>query len=146
MPDQIVSRARVELAALTRTDRLRRRTADRIRARLDQCMLARLRRETAADPRRLARRMRELDRQWNVERILERAAAVVALTGVGLGLAVDRRFFMLPAVVLAMSLQQSAAGWSAPAAILRRFGLHTRREIDTEKHAIQQLRAAAAQS
>jgi hypothetical protein len=146
MLDSIVSRARAELETLTRTDRVRQRTADRIRARLDQRMLARLRRETAADPRRLARRMRELDRQWNVERILEGTAAAVALTGVGLGFTVDRRFFALPAVVLALSLQQAATGWCAPAVMLRRFGLHTRRELDTEKHALQQLGAMAAQS
>jgi hypothetical protein len=146
MHDNMVSRARAELAALTRTDRVRQRTADRIRARLDERMLARLRRETAADPRRLTRRMKELDRQWDIERILEGTAAVVALTGVGLGVAVDRRFLVLPAVVLLLSFQQAVAGWCAPAAMLRRFGLHTRREIDTERQALEQLSAVTAQS
>ncbi|HEU4648581.1 MAG TPA: hypothetical protein VFS33_05940 [Gemmatimonadales bacterium] len=144
MHNNIVSRARAELAALTRTDRLRQRTADRIRARLDERMLARLRRETAADPRRLTRRMKELDQQWNIERILEGTAAAAVLTGVGLGATVDRRFLVLPAVVLLLWLQQAAAGWCPPAAVLRRFGLHTRREIETERQALEQLRAATA--
>jgi hypothetical protein len=84
MPDNIVSRVRTEL---TRSDRARKRTADRIRAHLDQRMLARLRRETAADPRRLTRRMMELDRQWDVNCGLQAMAAALALTGLGLGLA-----------------------------------------------------------
>jgi hypothetical protein len=140
MPQNIVQRVRAELAALTRTDRVRSRTADRIRARLDERMLARLRRETAADPRRLTRRMLELDRQWDVERALEGTAAILGLAGLGLGLAVDRRFLVVPAVVLAVFLEHVAQGWCPPAAMFRRLGLRTRQEIDAEKYALKALR------
>jgi hypothetical protein len=42
------------------------------------------------------RRLEELDREWDVERLLEANAASIALLGLGLGASVDRRLFALP--------------------------------------------------
>jgi hypothetical protein len=47
----------------------------------------------------ITRRLEELDREWDIERLLEANAASVALLGLGLGTFVDRRFFIVPAIV-----------------------------------------------
>lgn len=54
------------------------------------------------------RRLEELDREWDVERLLETNAASLALLGVGLGAFVDRRFFLLPALVTGFLLQHAS--------------------------------------
>ena len=46
------------------------------------------------------RRLEELDREWDIERLLEANASTLSLIGLGLGRFVDRRFYLLPAVVV----------------------------------------------
>lgn len=57
------------------------------------------------------RRLQELDREWDVERLLETNAASLALLGLGLGTFVHRRFFVLPAIVTGFLLQHAIQGW-----------------------------------
>ena len=54
-----------------------------------------------ADPVFIDERIRELEREWNVERTLEAKAATLSLAGIALGLTVDRRFLALPVVAAA---------------------------------------------
>src|SRR3954464_13380624 len=56
---------------------------------------------------RINRRLEELDREWDVERVLEANAASIALLGMGLGASVNRRFFALPAIVAGFLLQHA---------------------------------------
>lgn len=56
------------------------------------------------------RRLRELDRQWDLERTLKTNAAALASAGIPLGAFVDRRFLMLPAAVTAFLLQYALKG------------------------------------
>jgi hypothetical protein len=46
----------------------------------------------ARHPERIDRRLREIDQEWDIERTLEANAAGLALTGILLGLLVDKRF------------------------------------------------------
>ena len=85
-------------------------------------------------------RLRELDREWDMERTLETNAASVALLGLGLGAFVDRRWFALPAMVCGFLLQHAVQGWCPPVPILRRRGVRTMREIDEERFALKALR------
>src|SRR4051794_13692539 len=68
---------------------------DRIRLQTEQ-NIARLKQ---AGPAEIARRLEELDAEWDIERTLEANAASVSLIGITLGATVDRRWFALPAVV-----------------------------------------------
>ena len=85
-------------------------------------------------------RLRELDREWSMERWIETNASTLALTGIVLGLTVDRKWFALPLVVTAFLLQHAIQGWCPPVPVLRRFGIRTRGEIDREKYALKLLR------
>lgn len=68
---------------------------ERIRARTDAEVL-RLEEGSDAD---IGERLRELDAEWDVERLLQVNASVLVMLGVLLGARVDRRFLLLPAAV-----------------------------------------------
>jgi hypothetical protein len=91
------------------------------------------------DKRIIARRIEELDREWDVERVLQVNGAVLTLTGLVLGLTVNKKWFLLPGIALPMLLQQGIQGWCPPLPLLRRLGLRTRLEINREKHALEPL-------
>lgn len=97
-------------------------------------------RHLAERPEGIDARLEELDREWDIERALEANAATLALGGTVLGLAADRRFLALPALVAAFLLQHALQGWCPPVPVLRRLGLRTAREIERERVALKALR------
>ena len=88
----------------------------------------------------ISRRLSELDHEWDMERTLEANAASVALLGLGLGTFVNRRFFVLPAVVAGFLLQHAVQGWCPPVPVFRRLGFRTAREIASERYALKVIR------
>jgi hypothetical protein len=88
----------------------------------------------------IERRLKELDEEWDIERILEANAATVSLIGVTLGATVDRRWFLLPAVVAGFLLQHAIQGWCPPLPFFRSRGIRTASEIDYERYALKALR------
>jgi hypothetical protein len=94
----------------------------------------------ADHPENIGRRLDELEEEWDIERTLEANAATLSLAGTLLGIFVDRRFLALPAAVAAFLLQHAVQGWCPPVPVLRRMGLRTMREIDTERYALKALR------
>ncbi len=97
-------------------------------------------RYSAAGEQEIERRLQELDREWDIERMLQTNAATFILAGIGLGAYVDKRFLALPAVVAGFLLQHAVQGWCPPVPILRRFGFRTQVEIDQERYALKALR------
>jgi hypothetical protein len=94
----------------------------------------------ADNPTLIDRRLGELDREWDTERVLEANAATLALGGTVLGILEDRRFLALPVVVTAFLLQHALQGWCPPLPVLRRLGVRTAREIERERIALKALR------
>jgi hypothetical protein len=88
----------------------------------------------------ITRRIGELDREWDIERILEANASSLALLGILLGLTKGKRYFMLSAGVLGFLLSHAIQGWCPPVPALRALGVRTRAEIDREKYALKVLR------
>jgi hypothetical protein len=88
----------------------------------------------------IERRLMELDREWDIERVLELNASVAALTGMTLGATVDRRWFLLSALVAGFLLQHAVQGWCPPIPILRRLGFRTPSKIDEERYALKAMR------
>ncbi|MCC6493713.1 MAG: DUF2892 domain-containing protein [Pirellulales bacterium] len=105
---------------------------EEIRRETDQ----RIRQTVAGGPSAIRRRLRELDHEWDVERTLEANAATAVLVTTALGALVDRRFFVLPAVIGGFLLQHAVQGWCPPLPIIRRLGFRTAREIDRERDAL----------
>jgi len=91
-------------------------------------------------PEAIARRLTELNEEWDIERTLEAHAAGALLLGLGLGATVDRRWFAFPAIVGVFLLQHALHGWCPPLPIFRRMGFRTASEIDYERYALKAIR------
>jgi hypothetical protein len=107
----------------------------------------RLRRETedrltyfAEHPEQIEARLEDLAREWDIERTLQANAASLALAGIVLGAAANRRWLILPAAVAAFLLQHATQGWCPPLPVLRRLGFRTAHEIARERYALKLLR------
>jgi hypothetical protein len=85
-------------------------------------------------------RIRELECESDMERVLAANASTLALLGVLGGLFLNRRFFLVPLVVLTFLLQHAIQGWCPPLPLFRRLGVRSRQEIDAERYALKALR------
>ena len=120
--------------------RVRNTTPPAINEQIDRNTLQRLRHYAGRDEAELRSRMRALEREWDIERVLEMNAAAIGLVGLALGLARDRRWLVLPAMVLGFLAQHASQGRCPPVGALRRLGVRTRREIERERYALKALR------
>jgi hypothetical protein len=62
------------------------------------------------------------------------------LSGLALGVTVNRKLLVIPAIVLGFLLQHGIQGWCPPLPILRRLGLRTQQEIAAEKYVVRAMR------
>ncbi|MEI6948687.1 hypothetical protein V9K67_15950 [Paraflavisolibacter sp. H34] len=88
----------------------------------------------------ITHRIKELNKEWDVERVLEVHLPLVALTGLALSAVVDKRWLALPALVLGFFLEHAVHGWCPPLPLLRKLGFRTRKEIEQERYAMKLLR------
>lgn len=121
-------------------DRVRRHTAPEINQRIDNAIDTALQRYTGASTEVLSHRIEELDREWDIERVLETNAASVALLGLALSKMHSRKWIWLPTGVAAFLLQHALQGWCPPISWFRRLGIRTQGEIDREKYTLKVLR------
>jgi hypothetical protein len=121
------------------TGRVRRSTSEAVNRRI-QDQIERDVAFYAEHPERIARRLDDLDREWDTERTLEANAATIALGGTVLGILGDRRFLALPALVTGFLLQHALQGWCPPLPVIRRLGVRTAEEINRERTALKALR------
>lgn len=125
---------------MTDTGRVRESTADRINREIDLTTQARIEVYSSSSANDISNRLRKLDQEWDVERVLQTNASILALFGLGMGIAVSRKWLAVPGIVLPFLLQHALQGWCPPLPVIRRFGIRTRREIDQEKYALKILR------
>jgi hypothetical protein len=129
------------MASSSATDRVRKNTDERVQGRIERRTLENVARFAALGPQAVDARLVDLDREWDVERILQANAAGVSIVGLVLGAATrNRRWFLLPSVAAGFLLMHAIEGWCPPASVLRRLGFRTQREIDDERTALKALR------
>ncbi len=87
-------------------------------------------------------RLRELDEEWDIERVLETGSATLSLAGFMLSALSSRRWLLLPLAVQSFFLQHALQGWCPPLPMLRRLGVRTAEEINRERAALQQILAS----
>jgi hypothetical protein len=86
------------------------------------------------------RRMDSLDREWDVERVIELEAALTIGGGLLLGLTRRRSWLALSAFAAAMVLRHTARGGYPLLPLLRRLGVRSAAEISHEHRALRVLR------
>jgi|SRR5688500_13186746 len=123
----------------TSADRVRHSTAPDVNRKIDHQTYSNIRRYANSSEGVINRRIEELDQEWDIERALEANASTLALTGLLLGVTLDKKWLVLPGVVLSFLLQHSLQGWCPPLPLLRRLGVRTRGEIDREKYELKAL-------
>lgn len=125
-----------EDATRSSLDRVRRSTAAQVNADIDHqtdTNIHRFKNKSQAD---ILERIQLLDKEWDIERVLEVNASSLSLAGLILGFTANRKWLLLPAIVLPFLLQHGVQGWCPPLPVLRRLGIRTRGEIDREKYAL----------
>jgi hypothetical protein len=121
-------------------DRVRRSSPDEANKEIDQEILDNISKYGFGSLEAIEDRIEELNKEWDIERVLEVNASSLALTGVLLGFAKDKRWFILPGIVTTFLLQHGLQGWCPPLPILRKLGFRTRKEIDEERYSLKILR------
>jgi hypothetical protein len=124
----------------TTTDRVRRNTAPTANDDIERSTRDAIWRHVADGEAGIERRLAQLDREWDIERVLEANAAGAVLAGVALGATVNRRLFLLPLLVGSFLLQHALQGWCPPLPVLRRLGVRTQSEIESERYALKAIR------
>jgi hypothetical protein len=122
----------------TEGDRVRANTAAEVNRRVDEQIERNIRHYSGQTKEEIYRRIQELDQEWDIERVLETMASSFSLTGIVLGATVDRKWFLVPTIVLSFLLVHAIQGW-CPLPILRSLGIRTREEIDRERYALKAL-------
>jgi hypothetical protein len=120
-------------------DRVRANTAPEINASIDRKIEENVRYYSGQPKAKVARRIRELGEEWDIERVLQAMAASLSLTGITLGATSNRRWFLLPTLIMSFLLVHAIQGWCPPVPLLRRLGVRTRVEIDRERYALKAL-------
>ena len=122
------------------TDRVRANTADYVNQRIDHKIEDNVRYYSGRTRAEIARRINELEEEWDIERVLQLGAASLSLTGLTLAAVKNRVWFLLPTTVLAFLFLHAVQGWCPPIPVLRRLGIRTAREIQDEIIALRILR------
>lgn len=125
---------------ITSENRVRENTSQRFNAEIDKETLKNVHRYASLGQEAIDQRIAELDKEWDIERLLELNAAAIAFAGTfmaGLG---KKRYMFLPGLVTAFLAQHAIQGWCPPLPVLRALGFRTRSEISREKYALKVLR------
>jgi len=91
-------------------------------------------------PDEIGARLRELDAEWDIERTLATGSSTLTLTGLLLGLGVNRKWLLLSLGVQAFYMQHAMQGWCPPLPVFRSMGIRTQYEIEQERYALKAIR------
>ena len=121
-------------------ERVRSVSKERQNSEIDNLIILNLEYYKSEGPAAIDERIKQLDREWDVERTLEMNAAAIAFTGTVLAAVINKRWLLVPFLVTGFLAQHALHGWCPPVEILRKMGVRTRPEIDREKYALKALR------
>jgi hypothetical protein len=121
-------------------DRVRENSPQAVNASIDRGIEERVLQAAQENAFEILHRIEELDREWDIEQALELNAATLGVSGLMLGALFDRRWLIVPGIVLPFLIQHAVQGWCPPMVLLRRMGFRSRNEIDRERYALKALR------
>jgi hypothetical protein len=122
-----------------KNQRVRRNTPPHLNRQIDEKTQENIRKYIGKSYYDIYLRIKELEKEWDIERVLELNMSTLALTGIALSLK-NKAWLALPAVVLGFFVQHSVQGWCPPLSVFRALKIRTRQEIDQEINALKALR------
>lgn len=93
-----------------------------------------------SNPSLIGKRLAELDREWDIERVLATGSSTLTLTGLFLGTSVNKKWLWLSLGVQAFYVQHALQGWCPPLPIFRRLGVRSVDEINQERQGLISIR------
>jgi len=124
----------------TRTfERVEVNTSQATRDKFDRMLTANISRFIHAGPAEIENRLAELDREWNVERLIEVEAPLMIGLGVVLGLAHSPKWFGLSAFAAGMVILHGVQGWYPLLPVFQSLGFRSENDIEQERNALRAL-------
>src|SRR5690554_6024225 len=120
--------------------RVRRNTSENINEKIDRETLNSLGKHHKYTDTEISNRLKELKKEWDIERTLEVNASALAFVGILLGSLVNKKWLVLPGIVTLFLFQHGIQGWCPPLPLFRAMGIRSRQEIDEEKYALKIIR------
>ena len=133
-------------------DRVRDHSSPAVNRRIDRRTVESLEQTAGSSIVAIGRRLRELDREWDIDRALMANFAILGGLSAfnAIRYARDQRvngWTALLTAQLGFLLYHASRGWCPPVAVFRRLGFRTRKEIEAERRALEEMldeRIAAA--
>jgi hypothetical protein len=120
------------------TERVRRNTSERVNQKIDAQTESNILKYAAQGSSAIEARLRQLDKEWDIERSLQLASGLNVLIGLTLGLTVNKRWLLLSGISSAFLVQHALQGWCPPLPVMRYFGVRTKEEINQEREALEE--------
>lgn len=127
------------MAAIGDADRVRARTPEGVNEWIDHCAAARVEDYATRSSAEVNEQIERLDRSWSLDRVIVIALSMVGLASAALA-ARRREWLLLNGLASASLLRYATNGGGFAVRALRRIGIRTRREIDSERCALKALR------
>ena len=93
-----------------------------------------------ASAEQIERRLAELDREWDIERLIETESATMILLGLLIGANFGRKWLVLPLLSASMLIVHNTQGFYPLLPLFRRMGIRSADEIAVERYALKALR------
>jgi hypothetical protein len=107
---------------------------------IDEIILNNIRYYSGKSHSEISKRIKELDKEWDIEKVLVLNMSILALIGITSSLIFSPYSIVLPILLLLFFIWHAFQGWCPPIPVLRYFKVRTRPEIDREKYALKAMR------
>ena len=94
----------------------------------------------AQHPEFINLRLEELDREWDIERVIETHSPAMAMLGIVMSVFGGRKWLLLSIFAETMVMTHALQGYCPSLPVLRRAGFRTQREMAEERYALRALR------
>jgi hypothetical protein len=129
---------------LPETDKIRSVFSYEVNRKIDREIEENIRKYTYQGSYEINQRIKELEEEWDIERILHLNLAGLALLGIGLSFK-NKNWLFFSGTMISFVAFNVIKGWAPPLILLRKLGYRTRKEIDCELYAMKFLRGDFAE-
>lgn len=117
-------------------DRIRALTSPNVNQKIDILTDRNIRGVIAQGDEAIQLRLRELDKEWDIDRIFMLNFSVIVLAELLLARKQNKNWLLAPLIQTPFLFLHATLGWSPPSILLRSMGFRTRHEIQAEREVL----------